>query len=86
MNGCSFEKLLQLLDKTLDERTSLTVLDHLDRCDVCRDALYFIKRDRENAPPPIEKVSAKDPPPANQPGKRAASGRQKILLWRRRGE
>lgn len=49
MDACSFKKLVQLLDKqlTLDEK--LEVLAHLDTCKICRDAVYQISRDRDEA-------------------------------------
>jgi hypothetical protein len=47
MTGCNFEKLVQLLDKRLDVDGKLEVLDHLDHCDICRDAVYHISRDRD---------------------------------------
>ena len=49
MTACSFKKLVQLLDKqlTLDEK--LEVLDHLQSCTICRDAVYQISRDRDEA-------------------------------------
>ena len=47
MNSCSFDKLLQLMDKKLDLDGQLEVLDHLDRCEVCRETVYLIRRDRD---------------------------------------
>lgn len=47
MNGCSFKKLVQLLDRQLDLDEKLDVLDHLDSCSICRDAIYQISRDRD---------------------------------------
>jgi len=44
---CSFERLVKLLDKQLDIDTALMVYDHIDRCDVCREAIYLISRDRD---------------------------------------
>ncbi len=48
MSSCSFEKLLQLLDKQLDLDGKLDVFDHLDHCENCRDAIYHILRDRDS--------------------------------------
>ena len=48
MSSCSFEKLLQLLDKQLDLDARLDVYDHLDNCENCRDAVYHILRDRDS--------------------------------------
>jgi anti-sigma factor RsiW len=49
MRSCSFEKLVQLLDKKLNLDTKLELFDHLDRCDNCREAVYQISRDRDRA-------------------------------------
>jgi len=49
MEGCSFKKLVQLLDKQLDLDEKLDVLNHLDTCKICRDAVYQISRDRDEA-------------------------------------
>ena len=49
MNACSFKKLVQLLDKQLKLDEKLEVLDHLDTCAICRDAVYQISRDRDEA-------------------------------------
>ncbi len=46
-SGCSFEKLTQLLDRRLKLDCKLELLDHLDRCDTCRDAIYQMSRDRD---------------------------------------
>ena len=63
MSTCSFKKLVLLLDKklTLDEK--LEVLSHLDSCRICRDAVYQISRDRDEAyfihrPYNVEKIVA----------------------------
>ncbi len=63
MSACSFKKLVLLLDKklTLDEK--LEVLNHLDSCKICRDAVYQISHDRDEAffihrPYNVEKVVA----------------------------
>jgi hypothetical protein len=49
MNTCSFKKLVQLLDKQLNLDDKLEVLSHLDTCAICRDAVYQISRDRDEA-------------------------------------
>lgn len=49
MNTCSFKKLVQLLDKQLPLDDKLEVLNHLDTCAICRDAVYQISRDRDEA-------------------------------------
>ncbi len=49
MNACSFKKLVQLLDKQLSLDDKLEVLSHLDGCAICRDAVYQISRDRDEA-------------------------------------
>jgi hypothetical protein len=63
LSGCSFERLVKLLDKKLNLDESLEVYDHLDRCDICRDAIYLISRDRDEAiliyrPYKVRQVSA----------------------------
>ena len=47
MTQCSFEKLIKLLDKELDLDGQLDILDHLDRCENCREAVFHISRDRD---------------------------------------
>ncbi len=49
MRSCNFEKLVQLLDKQLDVDERLDVLDHVEHCEPCRDAIYHISRDRDEA-------------------------------------
>ena len=49
MSACSFDRLLQLVDMKLDLDRQLEVYDHLDRCDICRDAVYEVSRDRDEA-------------------------------------
>ncbi len=49
MSACSFKKLLLLLDKKLSLDEKLEVLSHLDTCRICRDAVYQISRDRDEA-------------------------------------
>jgi hypothetical protein len=49
MSACSFKKLLLLLDKKLSLDEKLEVLSHLDSCRICRDAVYQISRDRDEA-------------------------------------
>jgi hypothetical protein len=47
MGACSFGRLLQFVDKQLNLDGELKVYDHLDRCDICRDAVYRLSRDRD---------------------------------------
>ena len=47
MNTCSFQKLVQLLDKELGLDEKLEVLTHLETCSICRDTVYQIARDRD---------------------------------------
>ena len=49
MGRCEFEKLIRYLDKqlTLDEK--LELFNHLDHCDVCREAIFLLSRDRDAA-------------------------------------
>jgi hypothetical protein len=49
MNECSFQKLVLLLDKKLDLDDQLDIMNHLDACKICRDAVYQISRDRDDA-------------------------------------
>jgi hypothetical protein len=49
MNACSFEQLLQLLNKQLDLDKQLEVYDHLGQCGVCHDAVYQLSRDQDGA-------------------------------------
>ena len=48
MKTCNFEKLIRFLDKQLDLDEKLEVLDHLDHCEICRDAVFHISRDRDS--------------------------------------
>jgi hypothetical protein len=45
---CDFEKLVLYLDKKLDLDGQLDLLNHLDHCETCRDAVYYISRDRDS--------------------------------------
>ena len=45
MSACNFEHLLQFVNNQLDLDKQLVVYDHLDRCDICRDAVFQISRD-----------------------------------------
>jgi anti-sigma factor RsiW len=47
MSACNFEKLVAFLDKQLDLDEKLEILEHLDHCDICRDAVFHISRDRD---------------------------------------
>lgn len=49
MKSCSFQKLVQLLDRQLNLDEKLEVLTHLETCAICRDAVYQISRDRDDA-------------------------------------
>ena len=49
MSTCSFKKLIQLLDKQLGLDEKLEVLDHLETCGICRDAVYQISHDRDES-------------------------------------
>jgi anti-sigma factor RsiW len=48
MKTCNFEKLVAYLDNELDVDARLDVLDHLDHCEICRDAVFHISRDRDS--------------------------------------
>ena len=45
MRSCSFSRLLQLVNQQLDLDGQLEVYGHLDRCNICRDAVYELSRD-----------------------------------------
>lgn len=47
MMSCSFDKLVRYLDRQLDLDEKLELLEHLDECDMCREAIYHISRDRD---------------------------------------
>jgi hypothetical protein len=49
MSACSFDRLLQFYNKNLDLDGQLEIYGHLDRCDICRDAIYQLSRDRNDA-------------------------------------
>jgi anti-sigma factor RsiW len=46
---CNFEKMVRYLDKQLNIDEKLELFDHLDQCDVCREAMYLLARDRDAA-------------------------------------
>jgi len=45
MSACSFEYLLQFVTRKLGLDEQLEVYNHLDRCDICREAVHHISRD-----------------------------------------
>jgi anti-sigma factor RsiW len=49
MSACSFDRLLKFVNKQLNPDRHLEVYDHLDRCDICRDAVYQLGRERDEA-------------------------------------
>jgi predicted anti-sigma-YlaC factor YlaD len=49
MNACNFEYLLKLLKRQLDLDEQIEVYNHLDRCEICRDAVYQLSRDLHSA-------------------------------------
>ncbi len=49
MNGCCFERLYLLLHRKLDVETQLEVFEHLDRCEICRETVYQMTRDQDEA-------------------------------------
>jgi hypothetical protein len=49
MSACNFEQLLQFVNNQLDPDKQLEVYDHLDRCDICRDAVCQISSDLNRA-------------------------------------
>ncbi len=44
---CDFDKLVSYLDKELELDEQLAVLEHLDSCDACFEAVYQLSRDRD---------------------------------------
>ncbi len=49
MSACSFNRLLRLVNRELDLDGQLEVYRHLDRCDICRDTVCQLSRDRDEA-------------------------------------
>jgi len=49
MTRCDFDKMVRYLDKQLNIDEKLQLFDHLDQCDVCREAMYLLARDRDAA-------------------------------------
>jgi predicted anti-sigma-YlaC factor YlaD len=49
MSACNFNRLWQLVNKQLDLDGLLETYNHLDRCDICRDAIYQLARERDRA-------------------------------------
>ena len=49
MSACSFSRLLQFFNKQLGLDGQLEIYDHLERCDICRDAFCRLSRDREES-------------------------------------
>jgi len=47
MTECNFEKLLRYMNKTMRLDEKLELLEHLDWCDTCWDAVYQLSRDRD---------------------------------------
>jgi len=45
MSACNFECLLQFVNKQLDLDKQLEVYEHLDCCNICRDAICQLSRD-----------------------------------------
>ena len=46
MRACSFDRLLQFVSNQLDREGQLEVHAHVERCDICRDAVCSLVRDR----------------------------------------
>ena len=49
MKACSFDRLLQFVNKQLDLDGQLEVYGHLDQCDICRDTVYQLSHDLDGA-------------------------------------
>ena len=63
MTQCSFEKLVKYMDKLMGLDEKLELLEHLDWCDTCWDAVYQLSKDRDvrlfvTRPPKAEKIPA----------------------------
>ena len=59
MSACSFDRLLQFVNKQLDLDGQLEVYDHLDRCNICREAVYQLSHDLDGVPFTCRAHSAK---------------------------
>ena len=46
---CSFERLIECLDGRLDTDGQLEVFNHVERCDVCFEAMFELVRERNLA-------------------------------------
>jgi hypothetical protein len=49
MSTCSFDRLLRFYNKNVDLDEQLEIYGHLDRCSICRDAIYQLSRDGNEA-------------------------------------
>ena len=49
MSACSFDRLLQFVNQQLDPDEQLAVYDHLEQCDICRDAVCQLSCDLDEA-------------------------------------
>jgi hypothetical protein len=47
MSACNFDRLLRFVNDQSDLDCRLAAYDHLDRCNICRDAVYQLSRDRD---------------------------------------
>jgi uncharacterized Fe-S radical SAM superfamily protein PflX len=45
---CDFERLWLYLNKKLDSKEQLEVLDHLSKCEICCEAICQIARDQDS--------------------------------------
>jgi hypothetical protein len=59
MSACNFEYLLRFVNDQLDLDGQLEVYDHLDRCNICREAVYQLSRDLDGVPSTYRAHSAK---------------------------
>jgi hypothetical protein len=46
MSACSFNRLVHFVNKRLDLDGQQEIYCHLDRCEICRDAVYELSRER----------------------------------------
>jgi len=52
MSACSFDRLLQFVNKQLNLDGQLEIYDHIDRCAICRDTVYQLSREFVYRPRP----------------------------------
>jgi hypothetical protein len=43
---CNFDKLWRFLNKDLEPAGRAEVISHMEKCEICREAVYNLARDR----------------------------------------